>query len=289
MDDRKVRESAFVLVICTESYFRRVEGKRDEEEKEAGEGLGATYEGTLIINELYEQGADNLKFIPVIFEYSARVFIPPPLRQTTYYNLGKKAGYEDLYRRLIGQPKIKKPPLGKIKILEEEKFQPLPKKKVKQTSPAALLLSPIDVKLWDAAKWSATFFMGGEYIPILGIAYRNEAAGRKIFEGWRERFGNIDASDELRIAMIDGPIKGEEDGYSVHISLDPEAFDKKMRYQGMTEGLWVGVMVSRINRMTPQGGLANLAKDLKRILRSTRSMSWPPVWSPKTDESLNPC
>ncbi len=160
-----------------------------------------------------------------------------------------------MYRRLIEQPKINKPQLGKIKIPEVEKLGPIPRKKVK-SSPAALLLSPIDVKLWDAAEWSATFFdRGGEgMVPTLGIAYRNEVAGRKIFEGWRERFGNIDASEELRIAIIDGPIEGEEDGYSVHISLDPKAFDKKMRCEGMAEGLWSGVMVSRINRMTHLAG-----------------------------------
>ncbi len=257
---RKIREAKFVLIICTKAYFQRSDGKRDEQEKDAGKGLGVICEGGIIIDELYEQGQDNLKFIPVIFDYSDKAFIPAPLRPTTFYNMGKKAGYDDLYRRLTGQPKIKKPELGKINIPEGEKLEALPEKEIK-SSPAMLLLSPIEVKLWDAAKWSATFFIWGQgIVPTLGIAYRNEKAGRKIFDGWRERFGDIDSENELRIAIIDGPINGEEDGYTVHISLDPMVFDKKMKEAGLVDGLNLTLMVSRINRMTPRNGLANLER-----------------------------
>lgn len=252
---RKINESKFVLIVCTETYKKRLDGKQEK-----GTGLGATWESGIIVNSLYELTGENLKFVPILLNFSDRNFIPEPLRPTTYYNLEKVAGYEELYRRLTYQPKVKRPELGKLKIPAPERRDPLPEKEIK-TTPAMLVTSAIDMELWNAAKWSATFFViTDDSPPILGIAFRHEEQARKIFEGWRERFGNADDEDELRIAVIEGPIEGEEDGYSVHICLNPDAVIKRMTEMGMQREADLFLMVSRMNRMNPANGMENLER-----------------------------
>lgn len=226
--DRKVRDSEFVLVACTETYEKRASG-RDE----AGVGLGAKWESGIIISDLYHFEGNNLKFIPVIFDYTDRLFIPRPLRDTTYYHLGKAAGYEALYRRLTGQPSIEKPPLGKVRRLERERLAPLPEKSVKST-PSMLLVSPIDEELWQNAEWKAVAYGRKRgSVPLLSFGFKNELAARKIFQGWRERFGTVDDESELRIAVIEGQIAGQAGTYTVHITADPKAVRKRLEKQGV--------------------------------------------------------
>jgi SEFIR domain len=108
----QVEEAAFVLVACTEQYDRRFRGR-----EELGKGKGATWEGGVIIQELYDNQGWNSKFIPVIFNLEDANFIPSPLRGATSYRLNTTDGYELLYRRLVNQPITSKPPLGTIQQL----------------------------------------------------------------------------------------------------------------------------------------------------------------------------
>jgi len=105
---KRIEEADFVLVVCTEKYSRRYDGEK------AGAGSGATWEGTIITQSLYDTGGKNDKFIPIFFSSSDVGFIPTELRSATYYNLDKEGEYENLYRRLTDQPEIKVPPLGQI-------------------------------------------------------------------------------------------------------------------------------------------------------------------------------
>jgi nucleoside phosphorylase len=102
----------FVLVVCTEQYDRRFRGH-----EEVGKGKGATWEGGVIIQELYDAQGKNSKFIPVTFTPQDTDFIPSPLRATTNYRLNSTDDYELLYRRLTNQPRTRKPDLGKLQTL----------------------------------------------------------------------------------------------------------------------------------------------------------------------------
>jgi hypothetical protein len=236
--DKKIRCAKHVVLICTEPYYKRVMG----EEKE-GQGLGVRWEGNLIYQHFYNSGALNHRFIPVVFDESHKHHVPAPLQGATYYCLAKETGYEALYLRLTDQPKVHKPKLGTRRAL--------PKKEVK-TNPAMFLSMPIDVDLWNAAEWSATFFahQAGKP-PVLGLAYKDEASARKIFEGWHKRYGNNDEYEELRVSIIEGPVQGEGPGYSVHIGPDPEAVTKCFKDAGYPVEGGLFVDVSRINRMNP--------------------------------------
>ncbi len=106
--EKQVREADFVLVACTEIYLRRFQG-----EEETGKGLGVIWEGHIITQELYNAQGRNKKFVPIMFSSEDEVFIPTPLQGASHYHLPER--YDDLYRRLTGQPLIPKPPLGAMK------------------------------------------------------------------------------------------------------------------------------------------------------------------------------
>ena len=103
--DRQIRDADFVLMVCTETYYRRVMG-----EEEAGRGLGVRWEGNLIYQHIYNAETTNVRFIPLLFERGALAHIPTPLQATTWYQLD--AQYEPLYRRLTRQTSSVKAPLG---------------------------------------------------------------------------------------------------------------------------------------------------------------------------------
>jgi hypothetical protein len=103
---KQVEDSRFVLIVCTEPYYRRVRGT-----EETGKGLGAKWEGAIITQELYDSEANNNKFIPLLFSANDLPYIPVHLRGATRYILDED--YEELYRHLTNQPKRVKPALGK--------------------------------------------------------------------------------------------------------------------------------------------------------------------------------
>jgi hypothetical protein len=108
--DREIVKAQFVLMVCTEAYYRRVMGQ-----EKPGEGLGIAWEGTLIYNQIYRAASRNEKFIPIIFEKTHDIYIPTPLQGATRYFI--PADYERLYKRLIGESPGK--PLGKRKPLPQ--------------------------------------------------------------------------------------------------------------------------------------------------------------------------
>jgi tetratricopeptide (TPR) repeat protein len=107
--EKQVERSQFVLVACTETYLRRFKG-----EEEAGKGLGGTWEGHIITQELYNAQGKNNKFIPILFCQEDAAHTPLILQGVAHYELGGTRGYELLYRRLTRQPLVAMPPLGSV-------------------------------------------------------------------------------------------------------------------------------------------------------------------------------
>jgi hypothetical protein len=245
--DRKIRDAKFVLMICTENYYKRVMG-----DASTGQGLGVRWEGGLIYQYIYNAGATNARFIPVLLREQDKAFIPTPLQGATYYVTRTEDGYDKLYARLVNRPRTDKPKLGPLR--------PLPKKDVK-TNFSVFLSTPIDPALWDEAKWSGVFIRIYESgPPDLGLAFLNETAARTIFEQWHRRYGDRDVFEELRISMIEGNVQGEQPGYSVQIGIDLENTIKRYREAGLTvdsdrDGF---LTLTRIHRMNPSPGSKNL-------------------------------
>ena len=107
--ERQIEAADFVLMICTESYHRRVGG-----DEAPSQGLGVVWEARIIRQLLYDTGAVSAKFIPVLFSGSASAHIPTPVKGGAWYVVDTEDGYESLYRRLTRQPGVVRPALGKL-------------------------------------------------------------------------------------------------------------------------------------------------------------------------------
>ena len=91
-------DADFVLVVCTETYYRRFRGH-----EVPGKGKGVDWEGALITQEIYNERSKTLKFVPVFFAEDAAQFIPEPLRNLTHYPLTSEELYQGLYDFLLEQ------------------------------------------------------------------------------------------------------------------------------------------------------------------------------------------
>lgn|GEM_PF-180596 len=107
----KLEWAEFVLIVCTASYKRRFEGK-----EETSEGMGVSWEGTIIRQQLYSTQLKSTKFIPVVFSFSDLAYVPSVLRSKDIYTLESKESYKELYYRLRKQPILIKPEVREINL-----------------------------------------------------------------------------------------------------------------------------------------------------------------------------
>jgi hypothetical protein len=122
------------------------------------------------------------------------------------------------------------------------------------------VLSPIDSSLWDRAKWRGTLFItveGGAAPPMLGIAFLNGDVGEAIFKAWRERWGEEDVNDALRVGIVTGISAQSPAHYAVTIGPNVNQL-RNLRGK-------VFMTVSRINRMTP-----STSSNLDRFVQAYR-------------------
>jgi hypothetical protein len=110
----------FVLVICTDTYYRRFRGQ-----EEAGHGRGVDWEGSLITFEIYTAKSSAVKFVPVCLRQSDIGFVPEPLRGATIYILDSEENYGELYAFLTGQAGVRPGDLGALKTLTMPEIKPL--------------------------------------------------------------------------------------------------------------------------------------------------------------------
>src|SRR5512132_2997866 len=110
--ERQIAAADIVLMVCTETYHRRVTG-----DEQRGKGLGVVCEARIIRQLLYDAGVSSDKFVPVLFSDASPEHIPMPIRGGTRYVVDTKDGYEELYRRLTGQQRLLRPALGAIRPL----------------------------------------------------------------------------------------------------------------------------------------------------------------------------
>src|SRR6185295_3931357 len=109
-----------VLVVCTETYYRRFRGH-----EKPGAGKGVDWEGAVITQELYDERSRTNKFEPVLFDKEDEKFIPEPLRGRNWYLVSTKAGYQALYDTLLDQAGVEPGALGQLKKKTRRKGTPL--------------------------------------------------------------------------------------------------------------------------------------------------------------------
>jgi hypothetical protein len=129
--EKQIREADFVLVVCTDTYLRRVEGREDP-----NKGQGVVWEINSIYNRLYSGKLVSDKFIPVLLEGASPADIPVPLQGFGHYRVDTETGYNGDYRRLSYQRAVSKPALGHLKSLP-------PKEKSSESLPNAFSLQQL--------------------------------------------------------------------------------------------------------------------------------------------------
>jgi len=242
--DRKINEANFILMVCTENYYKRVMGK-----EKVGVGQGLKWEGRLIYQDLYNSDTKSQKFIPIIFKDEDKVYIPKPIQGSTHYNIKNQDQYDKLYWFLRGINPVEAPELGKLR--------PLPKKKRK----SLFIGGFIDIDLWNKAKWRATGFIQDYKLkepPSLCFLFEDENVAKEIIEKWLLRLGDTDKYNELRISIIEGDIPGEEPGYTVHINANVENIIKRSDAEGLNIPKDMFMIIGRIHRMNPSPDSKNL-------------------------------
>ena len=179
--EAKIRSSNFILVVASATYLARVTGNETP-----GTGLGVRWEGALVFQHLYNAGANNEKFIPIVFSGSDIEYIPTPLQSATHYRLEENGvnDYPLILNRCRGLPRNAKPALGKP--LEERK---------RNTDVGMFLTTFIDSTLWDQAVWAGCVYIHDPNLrepPTLGLFFRDadaaEVAQRK------SKFANTNSS-----------------------------------------------------------------------------------------------
>ena len=125
--ESQIRNADYVLVVCTEGYYDKVT-------MSVKSGRGVKWESKIIYNEMYQNHSLNGKFIPISFGPWSLTQVPPPLQDTTVYDVEDKTMYDRLIYRLhshepvipreIGnKPDFKKPVLDTIQQLFEKNYE----------------------------------------------------------------------------------------------------------------------------------------------------------------------
>jgi hypothetical protein len=115
----QVKQSDFVLIVCTETYR-----KRCEREEAPGTGKGVKWEGAIITQSIYDDDSYNTKLVPVVFKKDDFSHIPLMLKSASRYDLSDLGQFEKLYRYLTGQPLIVAPSVGPKVILSPRDVKP---------------------------------------------------------------------------------------------------------------------------------------------------------------------
>jgi hypothetical protein len=130
------------------------------------------------------------------------------------------------------------------------------------------IVSLIDVRLWNEAKWRGTLyiqFSDAASLPIMGLAFENWDAAKKIFKAWQKLLGDFDKDNQLRVTIITGVQRSNPASYKVLISTN---INLQENNQNMM------VMIGRVNMMTPTTSV-NLDRFLQQLKTSPRFLLAP--------------
>jgi hypothetical protein len=112
--------AAFVLVVCTETYYCRFRGH-----EKPGKGKGVDWEGALITQEIYDSRSRTSKFVPISLSAAVEDWIPEPLRSRTHHTLTSEKDYQALLDLLLGRAGVEPGPVGTPKPKPRPKGTPL--------------------------------------------------------------------------------------------------------------------------------------------------------------------
>ncbi|MGB6162800.1 MAG: pentapeptide repeat-containing protein [Pseudonocardiaceae bacterium] len=108
----QLRESDFVLCVCSPGYSAYFEGRYENRD-----GKGSSWEGQIISQCIYDDKGKNSRFVPVVFDdHDVQEVVPPALKPYTHFFLDHQ--YEQLYALVTDQSAVRALPVGEIRELE---------------------------------------------------------------------------------------------------------------------------------------------------------------------------
>lgn len=171
--ETSIRESDFVLMVCTPTY---------KEKADAGRG-GVGYEKMIITGEIFEEIASPKKFVPILRSGTPKNSLPSFFKSKVYVDFREDDKFDSqvtfLLRHIYETPKHKKPPLGSKRSFDEDSSpaQPTPKNPVKVPQATISLQKFKEVYTYASA--------------LLGMNLRTEEA-KAFATQWMERFFDKD-------------------------------------------------------------------------------------------------
>ncbi len=83
-------------------------------------------------------------------------------------------------------------------------------------------------RLWDRARWRSTLYLlvpGETAPPGIALVFESEDAGREIFQLWRDRLGDADERDQIRLSIVRGVDRDAPHTYRITVGTDVEAIE----------------------------------------------------------------
>lgn len=107
--------------------------------------------------------------------------------------------------------------------------------------------SLIDIALWDLARWRgvASFIVGHDKPPVMGLLFESAPAARAIFERWRARLGARDSKDVLFVGVVRALQNAPASHYRVLITSSVSGLEADPEPGRLTS------IAARIQTMTP--------------------------------------
>jgi hypothetical protein len=130
--------------------------------------------------------------------------------------------------------------------------------------------SVIDIHAWDQAVWRGTAYVQFDprVPPAMALMFEDRDAARSIFERWRERVGEADINEVIRVSVIRNLPEQPSSHYTVMITADPDKSEFK-------EGKTI-VVASRMMTMQPDNDV-NLERFLKSFGQAKAYLLMPAV------------
>ncbi len=107
---RAVHGAQHVVVVITQGFSHKLERRRTQ-----SKASGVAWEIAAVLQELYDSGGHNKKFIPIVLSSSDTIFIPLVLRSSTYFDLSMPDAYDGLLALLTGQERTYREPVGPVR------------------------------------------------------------------------------------------------------------------------------------------------------------------------------
>jgi hypothetical protein len=170
---------------------------------------------------------------------------------TSYHRLASKSisrisDWSEIIQQAF-ELRSERPELALVQIKEKstETEQPSDMPTIPKDHRAFSVKSVIDIYAWDQARWRGVAFAQSHpsLPPCFAFLFEDEEGGKKIFERWRERFGEQDKNEELYLSILRRLPNQNEHHYCVMItsklpentSADPnQMFAVASRFMTMT-------------------------------------------------------